>query len=183
MPNNISRLPDSGGSSLSLEQAIAAFGAHQHAMERDLENVKRVLAETQKDFLRLRDRVAAVENSARALTDGAKAQGERLGSAETTIARISDEVNRILWQIDQVISDKLGKLEARDEAQAVQIETVNSWIKGVIMVGTAIPLLLSLRGPIADLLKTNAPDLSPPADAAGEHHRPVEHSPVEQFTD
>lgn len=177
MPNNISRLPDSGGSSLSLEQAIAAFGAHQHAMERDQENMKRVIEELQKDFLRLRDRVAAVENSVVTLADGGKHQGERLGNVEAAISRLSEETNRLLWQTDQIVAVGLSKLESRDEAQAVQIETINSWMKGVIMVGSALVLVVTLREPIADLLKSNAPRFSPPADAAGENYNPVEQYP------
>ena len=146
-------------------------------MEKEQEGLKLAVSELRREFSVLRDRVVTVENTARSLTDGVKSQGIRLGSVEADTSRLSSEASRLGWQLDQVIA-VLAKLEARDEAQAVEIQSVNSWIKGVIMVGTAITFLLTLRGPIVELLKSSAPTLAP-ADASEGY--PV--SPADPFLD
>lgn len=170
-------LPDSGGHSASLEQAIATFGAHQQAIAKEVNAHSGQICELRKELSLLRDRVAALENTSSSHTIGSRERGARLGQLEQAFAALSEVVRENAWRTEQVVLVSLKKLESRDEAQAVQIETVNSWMKGVIMVGSALVLLVTLRGPIGDLLKSNAPRFSPPADAAGENYNPLQQYP------
>lgn len=154
----VSQLPDSSGGGLAptLENTVVIQGAVLHAQRAEIDSLRQQSKEAAAELQKARDRISALEQVANTLQRGAQSQGERLGGLDREVASMQKALSQNAWELTQLQSG----LKATEVNLARTGDSVNKslqWIQSAGAAGGAVLFILTMRAPIADLLKSAQP--------------------------